>query len=235
MSAANSSRSGLPISALPWKEFEESQNAIETVPTPAPAKCIRLPNGCSTNGREKMPNCWRKGQSDCQKSFPIGLALPPLRAGERVGERGCSWLRRAEGPSSPPSEGGEGVHRSCSGSSGRTRRPPFRKRLLATDFNLLTMRNWIAQIISVTSFNLRSIPERKGAVVAAAVGIAGVVAVFVGVLSIAAGFRAAMTVSGAKDVAVVLRSGADSEMTSGLSREEVRLIADAPGVARTAD
>ena len=97
------------------------------------------------------------------------------------------------------------------------------------------MRNWIAQIISVTSFNLRSIPERKGAVVAAAVGIAGVVAVFVGVLSIAAGFRAAMTVSGAKDVAVVLRSGADSEMTSGLSREEVRLIADAPGVARTAD
>jgi putative ABC transport system permease protein len=97
------------------------------------------------------------------------------------------------------------------------------------------MRNWIAQIISVTSFNLRSIPERKGAVLAAAVGIAGVVAVLVGVLSIAAGFRAAMTVSGADDVAIVLRSGADSEMTSGLSREEVRLIADAPGVARTAD
>ena len=97
------------------------------------------------------------------------------------------------------------------------------------------MQNWIAQIISVTSFNLRSIPERKGAVLAAAVGIAGVVAVLVGVLSIAAGFRAAMTVAGAEDVAVVLRSGADSEMTSGLSREEVRLIADAPGLARTAD
>jgi putative ABC transport system permease protein len=31
-----------------------------------------------------------------------------------------------------------------------------------------------------------------------------------------------------------LRSGADNEMTSGLSREEVRLIADAPGVARAA-
>jgi putative ABC transport system permease protein len=97
------------------------------------------------------------------------------------------------------------------------------------------MRNWIAQIISVTSFNLRSIPERKGAVLAATVGIAGVVAVLVGVLSIAAGFRAAMTVTGADDVAIVLRSGADSEMTSGLSREEVRLIADAPGLTRTAD
>ena len=41
-----------------------------------------------------------------------------------------------------------------------------------------------------------------------------------------------MTVSGATDVAIVLRSGADSEMTSGLSREETRLISDAPGVAR---
>lgn len=97
------------------------------------------------------------------------------------------------------------------------------------------MQNWIAQIISVTSFNLRSIPERKGAVIAAAVGIAGVVAVLVGVLSIAAGFRAAMTVSGAKDIAIVLRSGADNEMTSGLSREEVRLISDASDLARTAD
>jgi putative ABC transport system permease protein len=44
-----------------------------------------------------------------------------------------------------------------------------------------------------------------------------------------------MTVSGPDDVAIVLRSGADAEMTSGLSREETRLIADAPGVARTPD
>jgi putative ABC transport system permease protein len=95
--------------------------------------------------------------------------------------------------------------------------------------------NWLSQIISVTLFNLRTIPDRLGAATAAAVGIAGVVAVFVGVLSIAEGFRAAMTVTGPKDVAIVLRSGADNEMTSGLSREEARLIADAPGVARTAD
>jgi putative ABC transport system permease protein len=96
------------------------------------------------------------------------------------------------------------------------------------------MLNWLSQVLSVTLFNLRTIPERKGAVAAAAVGIAGVVAVFVGVLSIAAGFRAAMSVKGARDVAVVLRSGADTEMTSGLSREETRLIADAPGLARNA-
>jgi putative ABC transport system permease protein len=94
------------------------------------------------------------------------------------------------------------------------------------------MLNWLSQIISVTHVNLRSIPERRGAVLAAAVGIAGVVAVFVGVLSIAEGFRAAMKVGGAADVAIVLRSGADTEMTSGLSRDETRLVDDAPGVAR---
>jgi putative ABC transport system permease protein len=97
------------------------------------------------------------------------------------------------------------------------------------------MLNWFSQIVSVTLFNLRSVPERKGAALAAAVGIAGVVAVLVGVLSIAEGFRAAMTSSGAQDVAIVLRSSADSEMTSGLSRDEVRLIADAPGVVRAPD
>ncbi|MCI0362580.1 MAG: ABC transporter permease [Phycisphaerales bacterium] len=97
------------------------------------------------------------------------------------------------------------------------------------------MINWLSQVTSVTLFNLRTIPNRKGAAIAAAVGIAGVVAVFVGFLSIAEGFRAAMKTTGPDDVAIVLRSSADNEMTSGLSREEVRLIADAPGVARTAE
>ncbi len=97
------------------------------------------------------------------------------------------------------------------------------------------MINWLSQIASVTLFNLRTIPERKGSAISAAVGIAGVVAVFVAVLSIAEGFRAAMTVTGPDNVAIVLRSSADSEMTSVLSREEARLISTAPGVARNAD
>lgn len=97
------------------------------------------------------------------------------------------------------------------------------------------MLNWLSQVASVTVFNIGSIPERKGAAFTAAVGIAGVVTVFVGVLSIAEGFRAAMTVSGSEDVAIVLRSGADSEMTSILGRDDIRLIADASGIARNAD
>jgi putative ABC transport system permease protein len=94
--------------------------------------------------------------------------------------------------------------------------------------------NWFSQIGSITKFGLLSIPQRRGTVTATVFGIAGVVAVLVGVLSIAAGFKQAMTVSGAPDAAVVLRSGADSEMVSGLGRDQTRVIADSPGVAHTA-
>ena len=92
----------------------------------------------------------------------------------------------------------------------------------------------LTPIFSIAWFNLRSITERKGAALTAAIGIAGVVGVLVGVLAIAQGFQRAMTVSGSTDVAIVLRSGADSEMTSGLNRDDTRSIRDAPGVMQTA-
>jgi putative ABC transport system permease protein len=94
--------------------------------------------------------------------------------------------------------------------------------------------NWFSQIASITKFGLMSLPQRRGAVAATVIGIAGVVAVLVGVLSIAAGFKQAMTVSGSPDGAIVMRSGADSEMVSGLGRDTTRVIADTPGIARTA-
>jgi putative ABC transport system permease protein len=96
----------------------------------------------------------------------------------------------------------------------------------------LRMINWLSQIAAVTWFGIRTIPQRKGSAIAAAFGIAGVVAVFVGVLSIAQGFRHAVTATGRDDVAVVLREGANNEMSSGLGRDEARIIKDAPGVAR---
>ncbi|HXV60266.1 MAG TPA: ABC transporter permease [Vicinamibacteria bacterium] len=92
--------------------------------------------------------------------------------------------------------------------------------------------NWLTQIVALSEVNLRTLPARKGSVAAAMFGIAGVVAVLVGVLSIAQGFRHAMTVSGNDDTAVVMRSGADNEMMSGLSGESARIIADAEGIAR---
>ncbi len=94
------------------------------------------------------------------------------------------------------------------------------------------MFNWLSQVASITLFSLRTIPERKGAALATVVGIAGVVGVFVGVFSIAEGFEKTMTASGSDDVAIVMRTGSDTEMSSNLNREECRIISDAPGVAR---
>lgn len=93
--------------------------------------------------------------------------------------------------------------------------------------------NWLEQVGAITKLNLQTIVERKGSSAAAAFGIAGVVAVLVGVLSIGQGFRRAMTTGGSPDTALVLRSGADSEMMSILTREDTRLIADTPGIVRT--
>src|ERR1035437_9370354 len=94
--------------------------------------------------------------------------------------------------------------------------------------------NWFSQIISITKFGLLSIPQRRGAAAATVLGIAGVVTVPGGVRGMAAGARRARAVPAPPDGAVVLRSGADSEMVSGLSRDQTRIIADSPGVARTA-
>jgi putative ABC transport system permease protein len=94
------------------------------------------------------------------------------------------------------------------------------------------MFNWLNQVASITLFNLRTIPARKGAALATVVGIAGVVAVFVGVFAIADGFRQAMTASGADDIVVVMRNGSDNEMSSNLLREECRIIKDGAGLAR---
>lgn len=95
--------------------------------------------------------------------------------------------------------------------------------------------NLLQQIFSVVGFSIRTIPARLGASTSAAIGIAGVVGTLVGVLSIAEGFRHAMTASGSEDVAIVMRSGADNEMTSNLTKDEARLISDTPGVARAND
>jgi len=90
--------------------------------------------------------------------------------------------------------------------------------------------NWIKQVWSVTGVTIRSIPQRLGSSIVAIIGIGGVVVVFTSVLSIAEGFRAAMRGTGDPQTVIVMRSGSDTEMTSGLSGEEARLISEKPGI-----
>ena len=88
-----------------------------------------------------------------------------------------------------------------------------------------------SQLAAVLGLTLRTIPQRVGSSAIAVVGVAGVVVVLVAVLSIAEGFRAAMTGTGSPATAVVMRGGSDSELSSNLELEEVRIVKDSPGVA----
>jgi putative ABC transport system permease protein len=92
----------------------------------------------------------------------------------------------------------------------------------------------LSQIVAVTGVNIRSIPARLGSSTVAVIGIAGVVLVFVAVLSIAEGVNATMKASSDPNLVLILRAGSDTEMTSGLAGEAVRVIQDAPGIARDA-
>jgi putative ABC transport system permease protein len=94
------------------------------------------------------------------------------------------------------------------------------------------IRRWLSQTLAVSALSVRTIPQRAGSSAVAMIGIAGVVIVFVAVLSIAEGFRAAMADASAPDRAIVMRTGADSEMTSGLPGTEVQVIDQAPGLLR---
>jgi putative ABC transport system permease protein len=95
--------------------------------------------------------------------------------------------------------------------------------------------NWISQVIAVTGVTLRSISQRLGSSAVAMIGIAGVVVVFIAVLSIAEGFSKAMRGTGDPQTVIVLRSGSDTEMTSGLGGSDATLITEAPGLERGPD
>jgi putative ABC transport system permease protein len=84
-------------------------------------------------------------------------------------------------------------------------------------------------------YNLRSILQRPASTAMTAVSIGLVVAVFVAMLALATGFRAALAKTGSPDNVIVLRQGANDELSSGLNRETARTIATFPHVAAGAD
>jgi putative ABC transport system permease protein len=82
------------------------------------------------------------------------------------------------------------------------------------------------------SYNILSARERWSSSLVAVLGIAGTVGVFVAMLALARGFAATLVSSGLPQNAIVQRGGATSEMSSFLSIDEVRIVEDAPQVAR---
>ena len=85
------------------------------------------------------------------------------------------------------------------------------------------------------SYNFRSIRARWTSTIVAILGIAGTVGVFVAMLSLARGFKATLVASGSPDNALVMRAGSSSEMMGGITLESIKVLQDAPGVARDAN
>jgi putative ABC transport system permease protein len=85
------------------------------------------------------------------------------------------------------------------------------------------------------SYNARSLLQRPASTIFTALGIALVVAVFIGMLALANGFRAALTKTGTDQNVLVLRRGADSELSSGLDRQAAEILATSPHIASGAD
>jgi putative ABC transport system permease protein len=82
------------------------------------------------------------------------------------------------------------------------------------------------------SYNFRSIRARWTSTIVAILGIAGTVGVFVAMLSLARGFKATLVASGSPGNALVLRAGSPSEMMGGITLDSVKIVQDAPGIAR---
>ena len=94
------------------------------------------------------------------------------------------------------------------------------------------MGSFFAQTGAVIAMNLRSLPQRLWMSLATIIAVAIVVAVLLAFRAMGDGFEATIKGSGSNDVAVVLREGSLAELNSTLSREQINLVAESPGVAR---
>jgi putative ABC transport system permease protein len=93
---------------------------------------------------------------------------------------------------------------------------------------------WLRQVAHITLMNLRTIPLRLGTSLVVVIGVAGVVGVLVSVLAMSEGFRHTLASTGRPGRVIMLRAGSDSELSSGVAREQATLLANLPGIARDA-
>jgi putative ABC transport system permease protein len=97
------------------------------------------------------------------------------------------------------------------------------------------MSSWLLQIVAVTAINLKSMPQRLWLSLSTIVAVALVVVVLLAFLAMANGFQRTLAGSGADDIAIWLRGGSQAEINSTVTREQVRLIEEGPGIARSPD
>lgn len=90
----------------------------------------------------------------------------------------------------------------------------------------------VSQISAVVAMNVRSLPQRVWMSAAMVLASAVVVAVLLAFLAMARGFDATLSSTGSDNVAILMREGSSAELNSVISRDQVNLMEDAPGVVK---
>ena len=85
------------------------------------------------------------------------------------------------------------------------------------------------------NYNLRNLAVRRATTLAAAFGVALVVFVLAAALMLTEGLQRTLGRAGKPDNAIVLRQGADNELSSSIPEDQVGQIASAPGVKKDAN
>lgn len=105
--------------------------------------------------------------------------------------------------------------------------------LLLTLWLVLTRSGRLA--LAATRIGVASLPQRWGASSVIVVGIAGVVGVLVAMLAMGEGFEATLKAAGNDETAIVLRGGSKAETNSVITRSQVPLLTNLPGIERDAN
>jgi putative ABC transport system permease protein len=93
----------------------------------------------------------------------------------------------------------------------------------------------LLQITALTVMNLKSLPKRFWLSLSTVIAVTLVVVVLLAFLAMRNGFQHTLASAGAEDVAMILRAGSQSEVASVITRDQVRLIEEAPGIANSPD
>ncbi len=81
-------------------------------------------------------------------------------------------------------------------------------------------------------YNIRSVRQRPISTLTTGLGMGLVVLVFIAMMALSRGFRAAIVETGSRENVIVVRSGADNELMSGLSRNAAQIMTSMPFVAK---
>lgn len=90
------------------------------------------------------------------------------------------------------------------------------------------------EISATIRLTLAGIPKRMAGTISTIISVALAVIVLLASLAMAQGFRATVDGAGSESIAIMTRTGATSDLSSVIPRDQVRLLDGASGIARSA-